>query len=150
MSILLYGCITWILTKPIEKKLDGICTRMLRVILNKSWRQRPTKKHLYGHLPSISKTIKATRTRRAGHVWRSKDGIISDILLWTPSHGWAKAGQSARNYVYHLCANTGYSLEDLPGAMGYIDVWWERVRKILGGSPTWWWWSLKLDNFPPW
>ncbi len=29
MSILLYGCITWTLTKPMEKKIDGNYTRML-------------------------------------------------------------------------------------------------------------------------
>ena len=39
MSILLYRCTTWRLTKRMEKKLDGNYTRMLRTILNKSWRQ---------------------------------------------------------------------------------------------------------------
>ena len=43
VSILLYGCTTWTLTKRLEKKLDGSYTRMLRTILNKSWRQHPTK-----------------------------------------------------------------------------------------------------------
>ena len=37
VSILLYGCTTWKLTKQLEKKLDGNYTRMLRAILNKSW-----------------------------------------------------------------------------------------------------------------
>ena len=55
--ILLYGCSTWKLTKRIEKKLDGDCTRMLRTRLNKSWKQHPTKQHLYGQLPPISKII---------------------------------------------------------------------------------------------
>ena len=50
VSILLYGCTTWTLTKRLEKKLDGNYTRMLRAILNKSWRQHPTKHQLYGHL----------------------------------------------------------------------------------------------------
>ena len=34
VSILLYGCTTWTLTKQLEKKLDGYYTRMLRAILN--------------------------------------------------------------------------------------------------------------------
>ena len=38
VSILLYGCTTWTLTKRLKKKLDGNYTRMLRAILNKSWR----------------------------------------------------------------------------------------------------------------
>ena len=49
MLILLYGCTTWTLTKRMEKKFDSNYTRMLQVILNKSWRQHPTKQHLYGH-----------------------------------------------------------------------------------------------------
>ena len=42
-SILPYGCTTWMLTQSIEKKLDGNCTRMLLPVLNKSWKQYPTK-----------------------------------------------------------------------------------------------------------
>ena len=66
VSILLYGSTTWTLTKWLEKKLDGNYTRMLRAILNKSRRQHPTKHQLYGHLPPITKTIQARRTRHAG------------------------------------------------------------------------------------
>ena len=36
VSILLYGCTTWTLTKRLKKTLDCNYTRMLRVILNKS------------------------------------------------------------------------------------------------------------------
>ena len=78
VSILLYGCTTygWTLTKRMEKKLDGNYTRMLRAILNKSCRQHPTKPQLYDHLPPITKTIQARRTRHAGHCWRNKDELI--------------------------------------------------------------------------
>ena len=51
VSILLYGCTTWTLTKRLEKKLDGNYTRMLRAIMNKTSRQHPTRHHLYGHQP---------------------------------------------------------------------------------------------------
>ena len=90
VSILLYGCTTWTLTKRLERKLDGNYTRMLRAVLNKSWRQHPTRLQLYGHLPPITKTIQVRRTRHAGHCWRSKDELISDVLLWTPTYGCAK------------------------------------------------------------
>ena len=43
VSILLYGCTTWTLTKRLKKKPDGNYTRMLRAILNKFWRQHPTR-----------------------------------------------------------------------------------------------------------
>ena len=86
--------------KTAGEKLDGNCTRMLRAILNKSWRQHPTKHQLYGHLPPITKTIQVRRTWHAWHCWRSRDELISDVLLWTPIYGWAKAGRPARSYIY--------------------------------------------------
>ena len=79
VSILLYGCTTWTLTKRLEKKLDGNYTRMLRAILNKSWRQHHTKHQLYGHLPPITKIIQVRRTRHTVHCWRSRDELISDV-----------------------------------------------------------------------
>ena len=57
MSILLYGCTTRMLTKHMDKKLDGNYTRMQGEILDKSWRQLPTKWQLYSHIPPIMKTI---------------------------------------------------------------------------------------------
>ena len=81
VSILLHGCTTWTLTKRMEKKLDGNNTRMLRVVMNKSWRQHPVKQQVYGHLPSITKTIQVRRTWHAGHWWRSRDELIGDVLL---------------------------------------------------------------------
>ena len=98
VSILLYRCTTWTLTKRLQKKLDGNYTRMLRAILNKSWRQHPPRHQLFGHLTPITKTIQARRPRHTGHCWRSRDELISDVLLWTPTHGRAKAGRPARTY----------------------------------------------------
>ena len=146
ISILLYGCTTWTLTKRLEKKLDGNYTRMLRAILNKSWRQHPTRHQLYGHLPPITKTIQVRRTRHAGHCWRSRDEFISDILLWTPTHGRAKAGRPARTYIQQLCEDTGCCPEDLPGAMNDREEWRERVRDIRATKATWWWWWWWYDD----
>ena len=86
-SILLCGCTTWTLTKRMEKKLDGNYTRMLRAILNKSWRQHPTKRQLYGHILPTTKTIKVRRSRHAGHCWICRDELIRDVHQWTSSYG---------------------------------------------------------------
>ena len=141
VSILLYGCTTWKLTKRLEKKLDGNYTRKLRAILNKSWRQHSTKQQLYSHLPPITKIIKVRRARHAGHCWGSRDELISDVLLWTPSHGRAKAGWLARTYIQQLCEDTGCSPEDLPEARNDREGWREMVRDIRADGTTRWWWK---------
>ena len=141
-SILLSGCITWTLIKRLEKKLDGNYTRMLRAILNKSRRQHPTRHQLYGQLPPITKTIQVRRTRPAGHCWRSRDELISDVLLWTPAHGRANAGRLARTYIQQLWEDTGCCPEDLPEVMNDREKWRERVRDIRATCTRWWWWWL--------
>ena len=135
VSRLLYGCTTLTLTKRLKKKLDGNYT-----ILNKSWRQHPTRHQLFGHLPPITKIIQVRRNRHAGQCWRNKDELISNVLLWIPAYGQTKAGRPPRTYIQQLCEYTGCSPEDLPKAMNDWDKWWERVRDIRASGTTWWWW----------
>ena len=112
VSILLYGCTTWTLTKQLEKKLNGNYTRMLRAILNKSW-------------------------RHAGHCWRSRNELISDVFLWTPTYGRAKAGRLARTYIQQLCEDTECSSEDLPEgkvateSQGYPCLWHDMMMMMM-------------------
>ena len=111
VSILLYGCTTWTLTKWMKKKLDSNYTRMLRAILNKPWRQHPTRHQLYGHLPPIAKTIQVRRTRHAGHCWRSKDELISDVLFGPPH----MAKQKQDDQLEHTSSS-------------YVRIWYITLR----------------------
>ena len=140
VSILLYGGTTWTLTKRLEKKLDGNYTRMLRAILNKSWQQHPTRHQLYGHLPPITKIIKVRQTRHAGHCWRSRDELISDVL-WTPH----MAGQKQDNQLEHTF-NSYVRIWDV--ALKTCQRRWTIGRSGERGSGIsvlaarwWWWWS---------
>ena len=140
---LFYGCTTWILTKYIEKKLDGNYPRILQAMLNKSRKKHSTKQQLYGHLLPISRTIQIRWTRHEGHCWRRKDKFISDFPLWTPWHGCASVGQSVGIYLQQLLLT-----QDVVQRTWW--KWWmietngererERVREISASSTWWWWW----------
>ena len=67
--------------ETLGKKLDQNYTRMLPAVLNKSWKQHLTKWLLYGHLLPILQIIQIRRVRHAGHCWRNKDELISNVLL---------------------------------------------------------------------
>ena len=69
-SILLYGSQTWSLTCAEEKSLTGTYTRMLRMVKNISWRDKITKKELYGNLSSVAHVVRERRMKLAGHVLR--------------------------------------------------------------------------------
>ena len=103
---------------------------MLQAILNKSLKQHHTKHQLYSHLPPISKTIQVRQTRHVGHCWGSKGTLISDVVLWTPTHEHTSVGRPARSHLHQLCAETGFTLEDLLGVMDDRDGWRVRVKEI--------------------
>ena len=71
---------------------------MCQAILNKSWRQHPTKHQLYSHLPPITKTLQVRRTRHAGHCWRSRDELISG-----PPHMAEQKQDDQLEHTYRSC-----------------------------------------------
>ena len=78
----------------------------------------PMKQQLYSYLPPISKSILVRWTRHARHCWRSKDE-----LMCCSSMDPYRVGRPARTYWHRHCADTRYSLEDLPGAIYDRDGW---------------------------
>ena len=52
-SILLYGSETWTFTKELTSRVDGVYTRLLRLCLNVSWKDKWTNEKLYHGLPKV-------------------------------------------------------------------------------------------------
>ena len=74
---------------------------------------------------------------------RSRDELIRDVPLWTPTYSREKAGQPARTYIQQFGEDKECSPEDLPEAMNDREKWRERVRDIRasgtkqGRAHTW-------------
>ena len=66
------------------------------------------------------------------------DELISDVHLWTLSHGRAKAGRPTRTYIQQLRADRGCSPEEQPEAMDDRKGWRGRVKAIHADGATWW------------
>ena len=113
------------------EKLIWTYARTLRNILNESWKQHPMKRQLYCHLLPISKNVQIRRIRHARHCWRSKEDLISDILLFDTLHmDVSVLADQLTTYLHKLCcADTWWSLEDLRVAMDNRDGWGERERE---------------------
>ena len=133
VSILLFGCTTWTLTKCMEKKLDANYTRMLWVILNKY----PTKQQLHGPPTTHHKNYPSMTNQTCGHCCWSRDELIGNVVQRNPWHGRAKAGRPAQTYMQQLSDDTGCSPEDLPDAINVREEWREGVRDIRAISVTW-------------
>ena len=79
--------------------------------------------------------IKERRTRFAGHCYRSKDEVVSDLILWTPKHGKAKVGRRIKTYTKQLTEDADCQHEDLPKAMGDREYWIGRVNMVRAIRP---------------
>ena len=102
-------------------------------MLNKTWKQHPTKQQLYSHRHLIFKTIQSDEQNT-----RDTAGEVSGVLLETSSHGRAGVVRPARTDLQQLCTETGCSLEDLPNAIDERDKWRGRVWEIHAYGTTRW------------
>ena len=134
-SVLFYGSSAWTLTKTLESKLNETYTRMLRAILNIHWSKLPSKERLYGNLVQITSVIKERRTKFADHSYRSKDEVVSDLILWTPKHNKVKVGPPSKTYTNQLTEDADCQLKGLPRAMDGREYWRGSVNMFRAIRP---------------
>ena len=90
---------------------------------------------LYGDLPTLSSELRQRRLRFAGHCWRRKDELCSQLLLWEPTHGKRRVGAPAKTYVNLLEDDTGIKKEEFQKLMGDRELWRDYVGDIRGLRP---------------
>ena len=92
---------------PTERSIRSVYgnyTKTLQTQIDNSLKLDATKQQLYGHLPLISKMIRAQQSMKVGHCWRSKDELKSDVV-WLLHYS---VGQTIKNInilyiVYTFC-----------------------------------------------
>ena len=134
-SVLTYNAQTWTVNKALEKRINGCYTRMLRMALNVSWKQRLTNKALYQELPQLSQTIAEKRMRLSGHCVRHTDEIAHHLVLWEPTQGKRSRGRQAVTYVDVLRRDTELeSVQEIRTVMMDRDGWKSRIKSSRAGA----------------
>ena len=131
--ILMYGAETWTMNSRMHKRLDGCYTNLLRRIQNLSWKTHPTLQQIYGKIPKLTDRLAQRRARFAGHCFRAKEEVVSDLLLWKVSN--------SRKLTYPdvISRDTGIEKDELSTVMADRDCWRNVVLGILE--------SLKVNRF---
>ena len=136
-SVLLYGCGAWTVTKTLKKRIDGCYTRMLRMCLGISWKQKLTNDELYRELPRVTVKIAERRMKLAGHCIRHPELSASNLVLWTPSRGTPKQGKPAMTYIDCLCDDLGVEDErEIRTAMNNRSQWRELSGLVRADART--------------
>ena len=136
-SVLLYGCGAWTITKTLKKRINGCYTRMLRMCLGISWKQKLTNDELYRELPRVTVKIAERRTKLAGHWIRHSELSASNLVLWTPQRGTPKQGKPAMTYIDCLCDDLGVEDErEIRTAMNDMSQWRELSGLVRADART--------------
>ena len=112
--------------------LSKVVSEKLHAVLNKPWKQYPTKQQLYGYLHPISQTIQIRWSRHTGYFWWSKGDLISIILLWTSAHGHMSVGRWAKVYFLNRQDN-----DFLSCSKNIIQSVWELLLVMLNHILHW-------------
>ena len=87
LSVLMYGCETWKLTKKEEKKLDTFQNKCLRRIMRIRWQQHVRNETVLeiAGMEKVSQMVRRKRWNWIGHVLRREQGNDCAVALgWTP------------------------------------------------------------------
>ena len=108
-SILLYGCSTWTLTKTTGEE----ARRQLRKeYCEQSWTSSGGNTLQDTQCTATCllsrKLFKLDEPDMPGHCWRSRDELISDVLLWTP-HTWPCKSRTTSTNI-HPATMWGYGM----------------------------------------
>ena len=91
--------------------------KLLRVVKNVTWRQHIANEVLHAGLPKIWTTVRERRLSFSGHCWRSRNEVVSNLVLWEPKHGNRSVRGQAGTFVDLLEAVTRVPRDCLPAAM---------------------------------
>ena len=118
--VLLFGCETWTVNQEMLDRLNGCYTRLLRIAHNVDWTAHARNYFLYGNgtIPPLAHTIAKTTLRFAGHAFRAKEQLVSDIMVFEP-----RPKASKLSYLKTRCHLTGATKEELAGLMSDRDNW---------------------------
>ena len=87
------------------------------------WTNKIKNKILYGALERLSNKIRRRRLKFAGHCLRREDEVVSDLVLWQPTHGTRMLGRQPDSYIKTLERDTGLRENDIRADMMNRDVW---------------------------
>ena len=82
--VLLYGSENWTINKSLEKIINGCYIKLLRMVLNISWKDKWYNNKLYNDIPNITNIIATRRLSIAGLCIHHKEEAAHNFILWEP------------------------------------------------------------------
>ena len=79
--------------------------------------QKVTNEVLYVDIEKVSTMIRRRFLKFAGHCLCRDDEVVSDLVLWEPTHGTRRRGRPPESYIRNLERETGIPANEMRVAM---------------------------------
>ena len=114
LSILLYGCESWTISKNMEKRLEAFDTKAYRKILGITYRERKTNEYVkkrIGPVDSLLKIIKKRKLKHYGHTMRHN--TLHKLIMQGFVDGKRRSGRPRINWMTNILEWTEKDLGNL-------------------------------------
>ena len=116
VTILLYGCESWVLSQDMECKINAFATSSYRVMLNIKRRDHVSNTIIYS-MTDTQPLVHCVRMRQLsllGHVLRlPEEEPVRRYALYIPPHGKMRPGRPRTSYQSYIKRLLGYDEEDM-------------------------------------
>ena len=152
VTVLLYGCESWVLTSDMENKINSFATSCYRVMLNIKRIDHVPNSRIYDdtNTEPLVNRVRLRQLKFLGHILRMPEEEPCRLYaLYTPSHGRRKPGRqrtSYLSYIQKLLGDTNSMLH--PKAIADLaqnrsdwrkfaiaccaaDRWWHKYEKLI-------------------
>ena len=105
MTVLLYGCESWVLTSDMENKINSFATSCYRVMLNIKRIDHVPNSRIYDdtNTEPLVNRVRLRQLKFLGHILRMPEEEPCRLYaLYTPSHGRRKPGRQRTSYLSYI------------------------------------------------
>ena len=147
VTILLYGCETWVISQDMENKINAFATSCYRVMLNIKHIDHVLNTTVYSMTNTVPliHLVRHRQLKFLGHILRmSKEEPARRYALCIPTTGKRRPGRprtSYLNYVQRLLGdNEGAMQEQQIAAFADDRRAWRNLVVACSAADGWWWW----------
>lgn len=125
---LTYGCQTWAISEKTIRKIKVCQNKMLRSLLNITWKDKMTLEEIYSRtkVADVTRTIKSLKWSWAGHMVRKNEGWDKLSTEWIPIDKKRKVGRQKTRWADDIRKIAGITWE----TKGRNRVEWYRLGEI--------------------
>ena len=105
VTVLLYGCESWVLTSDMENKINSFATSCYRVMLNIKRIDHVPNSRIYDdtNTEPLVNRVRLRQLKFLGHILRMPEEEPCRLYaLYTPSHGRRKPGRQRTSYLSYI------------------------------------------------